>query len=163
MVREFTGAPRPVSDSAPAMDRTEYLAERNAKLALSDRQGEFLDKSLLTLSGGALGLALAFLHDHNSKTDYSCFSYLGIAAFIVSLLAVLGSLYFSQHSISVHVDALDTWNNHGFVQREEFSKPVYENRWAAVTNKLNYIAGAAFLIGVINLSAFVVTNLHPST
>ena len=56
--------PECVAAPEPQMTREEYLAERASKIALMEKQGEFLDKSLLTLAAGALGLTLTFLRDH---------------------------------------------------------------------------------------------------
>jgi hypothetical protein len=163
MVREFTGAIRPPVATAPGMTRAEFIAERTAKILLSDQQGQFLDKSLMTLSGGGLALALTFLHDHSAKVQNPNLAYAGVATLLVSLLSVLGSLYLSQHSISRHVDALDGWCREAFVQDERLSNPVYENRWARATRNLNFLSGLAFLAGVLSLSAFVMCNLNLTT
>jgi len=89
--------------------RSTKLAERNAKTALAERQGEFLDKSLLTLAAGALGLTLTFLHEHGTGTAALPWVYFGMSLFVLCLLFVLLSLIFSQRSIIDRIDALDGW------------------------------------------------------
>ncbi len=65
-----------------------YLSERKAKIALSEQQGEFLDKSLMTLSGGALGLTLTFLHDHGPVTVALPWAIAGMTFLVLALLFV---------------------------------------------------------------------------
>lgn len=89
-----------------------YLAERNQKLETSDRQSELLDKSLLTLSGGALGLTLTFLHDNGTAVDGLWWAVGGMILLGLSLLFALVSIVISQESISKHIDALDAWCRH---------------------------------------------------
>jgi hypothetical protein len=78
MVREFTGAVRPPVATAPGMTRAEFVAKRTAKILMSDQQGQFLDRSLMTLSGGGLALALTFLHDHSAKVQHPSLAYTGV-------------------------------------------------------------------------------------
>jgi hypothetical protein len=66
----------------PQMTEEEFWAERNAKIALMEKQGEFLDKTILTLSGGALGLTLTFLNDRSSETTAVWWAIAGMVALV---------------------------------------------------------------------------------
>jgi len=155
------GSPR-LTDTGDIIDAQYrgYLDERNSKTSLSERQAEFLDKSLLTLGGGALGLLLTFLHDHGERTTSQSYAIWGIALLIISVLSVLISVVMSQRSISRQIDALDDWCRSGFSSASE--KPLQSNPWAGATLYLNRIAIFTFIAGVIAISSFVVLNLQPA-
>jgi hypothetical protein len=150
----------PLQSSGVTPEYEAYLVERASKLELSERQQQFLDQSLLTLSGGGLGLTLAFLHDHGAVTIRVWMAGIGIGSLILSLVAVLMSLYTSQESISSHVDALDEHCGAGFPKDRDASKRLQENLWARLTGNVNLVAGGAFLLGAIMLSLFVISNLN---
>jgi len=149
------------SGAPPGMTREEYLAERSAKIALSEKQGEFLDQWLLTLSGGALGLALTFLHDHGPVTVALPVAIAGMGLLVGTLISVLVSVAVSQRSISIHVDTLDDWCKSNFQREHESEKRLWQNPWAGLTLWLNRIAIGACIFGILLLSAFVVGNLPP--
>lgn len=152
----------PASDHSiaePQMTREAYLAERADKIALMEKQGEFLDKSLLTLAGGALGLTLTFLHDHDAGNVGAYSAIAGMGLLVTSLLSVLFSLNFSQRSISLHIDALDEWCRADFSAGHPSECFVQQNPIAAVTLWANRLATASLVAGVIFVSAFVAINL----
>ncbi len=152
------GSRIPAPGEAGRDEYEDFLKERDAKLSLSEKQGEFLDKSLLTLSGGALGLFLTFLHDHGPDTRLSWLSIVGLGALAASVLAVLGSVSASQRSISKHIDALDHWCEEGFPT----PRPLQGNLWVGATKWLNRCAIILFAIGVIAMASFVGNNLQSS-
>jgi hypothetical protein len=155
-----SGVLQPAAPEADAgMTYETFLAERNAKLATSDRQDELLDNSLITLSGGALGLALAFLHDHGSTTAALPYAIVGMAFFALCLTMRLGSIIASQKSISAHIDALDAWCRAAFKIGHPSEQILKMSRWASVTQWFNGASVAAFMVGAILTAAFVVENL----
>lgn len=152
-------APAASSPPVPQMTRKAFLAERNAKLALMEKQSEFLDKSLLTLAGGALGLTLTFLHDHSAKTIAGGWVVVGLIALVLCLLGVLFSVNFSQRSISKHIDALDTWASEGFPAGHRSEKVLDGSVWVTVTMWANRFATTALIVGLVCVSVFVALNL----
>jgi hypothetical protein len=146
------------ADDAPAMEYAAFLQERNAKIALSEQQSLFIDKSLLTLSASALGVTLTFLHDHASS-DFIWLATCGIALLTVSLGTVLGSLYASQRSISRHIDILDEWCAAGLLARTPHSERIRKIRMVKIAMWLNRSAAFTFGAGVIAVAIFVIENL----
>jgi amino acid transporter len=146
----------------PRMDYKSYLKERNAKIALGEGQGKFLDQTILTLAGGALGLTLTFLHDHGPSEIAPSLSYLGIASLVLSLICVLVSLYSSQRSISQHIDTLDALCKNQFIE-DESHKRLQNNPWNGATLWLNRLAGISLIAGIILLAVFVSCNLPAQT
>jgi len=142
-----------------AVDYANFLAERNAKIGLGEKQGSFIDQSLLTLSGGALGLLLTFLHEHGTGLHRIGYAKAGVVLLILSLLSVFLSLYASQRSISRHIDALDDWCRAGLGVDDPQSRPLQTNPWRGATKVLNLIAGLGFLSGIVCLAFFVTSNL----
>lgn len=159
MTNEPNTATSAVQPPAGAMDYDSFLIERNAKIILSEEQQQFLDKTLLTLSAGALGLMLTFLHNNREATAFLWSAYAGLLALVGSLLSVIITLLLSQQSISKHIDALDEWCRNDFVSDEKFSRPLQTNTWATATKCLNVVALTLFVIGALSLSGFVVGNL----
>lgn len=151
--------PAPAVGPLPQMTRDDYLAERAAKLALMEKQGEFLDKSLLTLAGGGLGLTLTFLHDHSGATVAILWVFIGLAALVACLLAVLFSVNFSQRSISKHVDALDEWCEADFPAGHQAQSVLQGTIWVNVTLWANRVATIMLMVGLVCVSIFVASNL----
>lgn len=145
--------------SEPQMNREEYLAERTAKISLMEKQGEFLDKWLLTLAGGALGLTITFLHEHDAASTSVCWAFMGMVMLVISLLGSLFSLNFSQRSISMHIDALDDWSRVNFLPGHPCQSLVQSNPMARVTLVTNRIATSTLFLGIIFVSVFVSLNL----
>ncbi len=143
----------------PQMTREAYLAERASKMALMEKQGEFLDKSLLTLSGGALGLTLTFLHEHDAASAGVWWAIIGMGMLVISLLGVLFSLNFSQRSISLHIDALDDWCRDNFPSGHHCQGIIHDSPMAKVTLVANRIATSTLVFGIIFVSVFVSLNL----
>ncbi|HVW74476.1 MAG TPA: hypothetical protein VHC39_12615 [Rhizomicrobium sp.] len=146
------------ADDEPVMDRAAFLQERNAKIALSETQSLFIDKSLLTLSASALGLTLTFLHDHTSS-DLISLAIGGITLLTLSLGTVLGSLYASQRSIDHHVKIMDEWCAAGLLPRTPHSKRIRQIRSVKIALWLNRSAAVTFGAGVIAVAIFVIENL----
>src|SRR5437764_377392 len=80
-----------------------YAAARAAANSISADQSKFIDQTILTLGGGGLGITLTFLHDFVTVPAAPCLLYLGDGLLLLSIMAVLISLYTSQKSISDHI------------------------------------------------------------
>jgi hypothetical protein len=145
--------------SEPVVSHKTYLEDRKAKLAIFDRQAEFLDKHLLTLSAGGLGLTLTFLHDHGDITTARAWVYAGMGLLIFCMFAVLLSIGNSQRSISVFVDAFDEWCAARFRAGHASQQKVQGTGWVTAALLLNRAAMSSFLIGVSCIAIFVTLNL----
>ena len=102
------------------------------------------DKAIMTLSAGALGISLAFVHNVSLHPKWI----VGLAAswgfFALSLAFVVVSLLTSQAELDRYLARLDAGDrSHGF-------------SW---TELLNWLAGFAFLLGVVLLIIFAYENL----
>ena len=113
---------------------------------------ENYDKLIVTLSGGALALSIAFIKDIvNLETAQSTWLLLmAWAGFILSLAAVLGALSFG---IEAH--------RHAIYQVDDDS--IYDTKpggWFSRFTKALHRASAIFLLlGLISISAFAYTNV----
>ena len=113
---------------------------------------ESYDKMLLTLSGGALGLSIAFLKDvvalENLKNpEFLLWSWV---AFIVSLASVLGRVMFG---IEAHKKAIAQVDN-GTIYK---SKP--GGAFSSLTKGLHIMSAAALLLGLILIVVFAYQNI----
>ena len=148
----------PPVDNRDALYET-YLADRSAKIALGEKQSEFIDKWLLTLSGGALGLALTFLHDRGpvKAGSWTWTAYAGVACLVLSIFLVLLSLLMSQLSIDQHIKAADTVQS-GDSSLEQ-NRVLQDSWWAKATGWLNWFAAGAFISGISCMAIFITNNL----
>lgn len=113
---------------------------------------ESYDKMLLTLSGGALGLSIAFLKDvvtlDNVKNPELLL--LSWVAFIVSLASVLGRVMFG---IEAHRKAIAQVDD-GTIYK---NKP--GGRFSSLTRVLHILSAASLLIGLILIAVFAYRNI----
>ena len=106
------------------------------------------DKALMTLAGGALGVSLAFIHDvapHPQHKGWVAVSWTLLAA---SLLLILTSFLTSQEALLSAITRSD---------RGEANP--HKQRFARATVALNWLSGAAFIVGVACLVRFALYNL----
>jgi hypothetical protein len=158
MVNESNPDPH-VAASRPKMTYAVFLEERKAKVELEDSQAQFIDQWLLTLSGGALGLMLTFLHDYPPPL-IPWWAKGGMISLVACMAIVLLSLDFSQRSIRKHITALDEWCDASFAHNHASQKAVQRNWWAGATGYLNLIAMVLCIAGISILSIFVGSNLQ---
>src|SRR6185312_7386571 len=119
----------------------------------------FIDQTILSLSGGGLGVSLTFLHDflHAPKAPY--FLLAGDIFLIISIAAVLTSLLTSQAANTKYVRDLDKAAHNEF--KPEFTRFLGEtflNRPAKWTHRLNHLAMPALLLGMMLIALFVYNN-----
>ena len=113
--------------------------------------GASYDKTLITLSGGALGLTVTFIKDIVTPTS-AVNTWLAVSAWSAwafSLASLLLALYFGtsayRHAIKMlDNDTLDSKNPGGC--------------YATITTIFNITGGLSFLIGVILFINFVYSN-----
>jgi hypothetical protein len=106
---------------------------------------QWFDKAIMTLSGGALGVSIAFIHDVAPKPEHKWL--LGVAwiLFALSLLLILISFLTSQRAILDMIRQID----------EDVEKVVR----GKATDRLNRAAAGSFVLGAIFLVIFALYNL----
>ena len=123
---------------------------RDTLLALEQKSQEAYDKTVLTLSGGALALSMAFIKDvvplsgaHNKSLLFWAW-----AVWAGSMACSVMSFYVSGIALRKAICELDdpcTSKRHKF--------------WDALTNLLNAGAGAFFILGVFSICIFAWRNI----
>jgi hypothetical protein len=134
-------------DNSPLKEYRQHLVEAEQK-AQDD-----LDKTILSLSGGALGISFVFLKDIIGNRPVE-FEYALIAAWIcwaVSTLAVLLSFHVSHVALRRAIRKIDD----GTIEDEEPGGP-----FARLTQFLNLAGAALFVVGVLSITLFASMNMH---
>jgi anaerobic C4-dicarboxylate transporter len=120
-----------------------------------------LDKTLVSLSGGALVLSMTFIEKLAPAKLWLPILFTSWAAFTISIICVVISLRFIQTELSEHGDYLNRLT-------AEFEENLTSGKVGKVTTSakqhrtvtwLNRIAVVAFLVGIILLGIFVGHNL----
>lgn len=76
-------------------------------LKQADHMARDFDKAVMTLSAGALGLSIAFVHDLAPHPKFVAVLAVAWSLFATSLLAILVSYLSSQESLRQEMDAID--------------------------------------------------------
>jgi hypothetical protein len=113
------------------------------------------DKTTVTLSGGALGLAIAFLKEVPPNTPRWAFHVFAVAmvALVISALGVLLSLMASRKSMRYELQCVD----------RKRVKPDGEEAggwWRSATETFNWIALVGCILGIGALASFLVVALR---
>ena len=130
-----------------------YLDERrslvNTELDVSSR----FDKSILTLSGGALLLSMTFVKDIASKPNLACALLTAWLLLALTICLMLISLLTSQSALRRQRDILD----------DDLGQPepevAHRNLCGVVTHWLNVSSIAVFITALVFLSVFIAANL----
>ncbi len=134
-------------------DKQMYLDERRLLVEGEVQVAARFDKSILTLSGGALLLSMTFLRDIIGGTPKDTWTL--IVAWLllgVTIAAMLVSLLTSQKAYQRQRDILDKH----FGDSNGGDEP---NCWACGTKWLNRISIIFFLVGITFLGYFTVINI----
>jgi hypothetical protein len=121
------------------------IEERKRLTALHEKATDSFDRAVMTLSGGALGISLAFIHDVAPHPRHVWVLGIGWILFAVSLLLILGSFLTSERAIVRMVTAMDAGES-----------AIARGRW---TDYLNWASAGAFILGVAFLVLFAWSNL----
>lgn len=144
-----------MSETEPRLERETYLEERKSLVEAEREAAGSFDKAMITLSAGALGLSITFIRELAPMPQSETVALLIIAwgGFIVALLSTLSSFLFSQSAMRRQRDILDL--------DYEGAPPAQamKNIPATITNMLNWFSIACFIIGVIFLALFSISNL----
>ena len=131
-------------------DLKEY---RTSLIQTIEKLNDNYDKLIITLSGGALALSLAFLKDIVKETPICEPVYLILAwcLFILSLTCVLGSLLFG---IAAHRKAIKQVDV-GTIYKEHPG-----GIYSRLTAVLHYIGTIFLIVGLIFITIFAYANLE---
>lgn len=118
----------------------------------SQKESEAYDKAVMTLSGGALGISLTFIHSivPTPRSDTVYLLAIGWGFLATSVVAILISKLTSQWALRKAIRQVDERTIHQERPGAAFS---------AWTVFLNVAAGTAFLLGVVFLAWFTIVNL----
>ena len=135
-----------MDDEEEKVNTTSY---RDMLQKLEQESQKSYDKTVLTLSGGALGVSFAFVKDIIGDSPVVCNIALTLAWVIwgFSVACVLFSFFFSQRALKKAVYQLDAGNIPG-------------NYFDKVTSFLNVAGGVLFLLGLISMVVFVAKNVR---
>jgi hypothetical protein len=134
---------------APGGELVEYRTEI---VRLHGESQKSYDKTIVTLSAGALGLSLAFVHDLLGDAPMQARTLLlaSWGAWCCSLAVILLSHLTSVWALKATISQID-------------SGKIFETTpgggWSTVTTVLNILGGLLFLVGVVLLLLFVEQNL----
>lgn len=130
------------------------LKEYRALLIEAEQKAqEDFDKTVLTLSGGALGISFAFVKDiiGDEPIIHACYLLTSWIIWGISVLCVLASFYFSQQALRKTISQLD-------------ADKIYEQSpggwYSRLTAILNALGGVLFLVGVVLIVIFAAYNLR---
>jgi hypothetical protein len=140
---------------SPRLEREVYLQERRDLIQSEGEQTQSYDKSILTLSGGALGLSLTLIKEV-VPTFAPCTAWLlysGWACFVLSLLVTLTSFQLSIVAIRRQREILDAEHSAATTRGQR-------NTPADFTAFLNWSSLVLFVAGAAALTLFVAINFH---
>lgn len=133
----------------------EQLREYRSFLIDAEQKAqERYDKTIITLSGGAIGISFSFVN--NFIQGAAVHSWLLLGAWIAwgaSITAVLASFYFSTLALRRTVNQIDDEST------DIRSLETPGGQYTTVTKFLNAAGGSLFFVGVILLVAFVSQNI----
>lgn len=128
-----------------------------AHLVLAEQKAqEDYDKTVIALSGGALGISFAFIENFTDPETMVAGLLLLSAWFSwgLSLAAVLISYFVSQRALREAISQID--------QGGPSAGDEIGGRWNRLTRISNAAGGLMFLLGLFLLGAFVTSNLGGS-
>ena len=144
----------PMPRTEPALDPKTYFEERKTLIEMEVRSAESFDKAMITLSAGALGLSITFLHDIAPHPRLIWLLWIAWGGFILSLLSTLLSFLLSQWACRRQRDILDSRS------RNEPQATEQPNRPAQATGILNWASIICFIAGVVFMAIFSIRNLE---
>lgn len=134
--------------NAEAADLTEQKKYRDCLIDADKAVIASYGKTVITLSGGALGISMTVLKDFFSKTAVSATEFLVLAwsCWTFSLFCMLFSYYSSHLALRQAIDNFDA------------GKDPQKSFWNSVTKLLNPLSAVIFLAGLIFFIRFVAHN-----
>ena len=132
----------------------EQLKSYRNHLVLAEQKAlEDYDKTIISLSGGALGVTFAFLKElvGNNPISYKGFLFCAWMCWAISIAATLFSYLASHKTLRKAIQQVDK----GVIYTENPG-----GKLSSVTIFLNWASGVLFVVGVVLISTFVWLNLE---
>lgn len=131
-----------------------YLDERKILVQAKKESSHFLDKAILTLSSGFLGLSITFINNIVPSPSEGSIIYLVIswATFLLSIIFTLTSFITSQKACDIQINIIEN-------QLANPENAHLNNKYTIATDVINYISISFFIIGIIFLIIFTSVNL----
>lgn len=125
---------------------------RKTLIEIEQKIGEGYDKTLIALSGGALGVTITFIKDivGESEIKSECMALMAWVSWALSLTCLLSAFYFGTTAYRYAIKKLD---------KEELDSNNPGGIYSNITNALNLIGGLSFIAGVIFFVYFAYQNL----
>lgn len=148
------GKPKAMPTQESIHDADESLKDyRKLLVAAEQKAQEDFDKTVLTLSSGALGISFAFIKDIVGdqpiiQPQFLLYSWI---VWGISVTCVLISFYFSGQALRQAIKQVDAGKIHSQTPGGTYSK---------LTALLNALGGILFLAGVILIAIFISQNLR---
>jgi hypothetical protein len=129
-----------------------HLVEYRATLVAAEQKSQDdYDKTIVSLSGGALGISIVFLKDIIGESDPSA-TWAIVTAWsfwALSLTSVVVSYFFSRIALSKSI-----------VQTDQDNLGESVGGWASTATSLsNSVSGISFILGVVFLIYFATKNI----
>ena len=142
-----------------ASDARSELFNEHRKQAWQDIQTstDQFDKSLLTLSSGALALSLAFIKDLVPLKSAVGISWL-YASWISFVLCIVVTLFSFPMSVKALKLNLDYVHKYYIEKKEEYFDK--QSRWSTAVTWCSILGGAFFLLGIICTMVFVYKSIR---
>ena len=124
----------------------QYLVETEQKIS------ESYDKTVITLSGGALGISFAFIKNvvQGNEIQAKFYLFVGWSSLVASLTAVVLSLLFGTRAFRVAMKQVD--------QNKPYETPA--GGWYSKITETLHVSSVLFLVvGLFCLGVFVYKNL----
>jgi len=133
--------------------KTELRAYREHLIKAEQESLRDYDKTLLSLSGGALGISFAFIRDivGDGPIEHPRLLLAAWIAWGLAATATLFSFYLSHHALRTAIRQVDA---------ETIHKRTPGGCASCVISVLNVTTGVLFLVGVILIVLFVSYNLR---
>ena len=143
----------------PAQTLNDLLYVEQQKQARLDFQttSDDYDKNLLAVSSGALGLSLSFIKDIVPLDKAFCLSvlYVSWCSFALAILITISSYLFALAALRTHLKILDE-----YYRNAEEATRTGVNSTTRLVRAARYIAGGAFLVGLLLTLLFCILNVR---
>ena len=157
--RTYVNMANPSNSSDDALKYQRYLDERRALIEDKKNSTNPFDRTILSMSGGALGLSLIFIKQVAVNPSFVSSLVLAVSwfGFAASVVTILISFLSSSHAIQQQIDLLGRQYNG---TEPDESNPT--NQWTILTRHLNWVSLCCFLRGVGFFATFSFLNLPES-
>ncbi len=137
--------------SKQQMDRKEYLEERKLLVELEASAYRDFDRTLLTLSSGAIALSVAFIDKLQNMVfmNLLMFSWL---TWCISLFLQLASLFLTPKAMREEQVILNE-------QYKAYSKDPRQNKYLGWSSDLNLGSVILFCLGTLSFIIFAILNI----